>query len=78
MQSTVPTDSEDGGLVRRIVELHTRGNHAPTVVSGGPVPTMNGIPCVGGKLGLCTGFAQNQPSRNPPRTDIGGTSTIRN
>jgi hypothetical protein len=53
-------------------------NGAPTVVSGGPVPTMNGIPCVGGNLGLCTGFAQNQPSRNPPQSYIGGTPTIRN
>ena len=40
-------------------------NGAPTPVSGGPVPTMNGVPCVAGHLGTCTGFAQNQPT--PPR-----------
>ncbi|OFJ50395.1 hypothetical protein [Mycolicibacterium grossiae] len=52
-------------------------NGAPTVRSGGPVPTMNGVPCVGGHLGTCTGFAQNQPDRPAPRARIGGTPTIR-
>jgi hypothetical protein len=44
-------------------------NGAPTPVSGGPVPTMNGVPCVAGHLGTCTGFAQNQPrpARPPVR-----------
>lgn len=36
-------------------------NGAPTVISGGPVPTMNGVPCVAGHLGVCTAFAQNSP-----------------
>ncbi len=51
-------------------------NGAPTVVSGGPVPTLNGIPCVGGHLGICTGFAQNSPSRTAPRSYLGHTPTI--
>lgn len=46
-------------------------NGAPTPVSGGPVPTMNGVPCVAGHLGTCTGFAQNQPRPNRPRAAVG-------
>jgi hypothetical protein len=46
-------------------------NGAPTVVSGGPVPTMNGVPCVAGHLGTCTGFAQNQPRPTRPRASVG-------
>lgn len=41
-------------------------DRVPSVVSGGPVPTMNGVPCVGGHLGTCIGFAQNQPWLNAP------------
>ena len=48
-------------------------NGAPTPVSGGPVPTMNGVPCVAGHLGTCTGFAQNQPRPNRPRAAVGHT-----
>ena len=36
-------------------------NGAPTPVSGGPAPTMKGVPCVGRDFGVCVGFAQNQP-----------------
>ncbi len=46
-------------------------NGAPTPVSGGPVPTMNGVPCVAGHLGVCTGFAQNQPVPTKPRASVG-------
>ena len=52
-------------------------NGAPTVVSGGPVPTMNGVPCVGGHLGTCTGFAQNQPGPTKPRASVGHSPTVR-
>jgi hypothetical protein len=52
-------------------------NGAPTLVSGGPVPTMNGIPCVGGHLGTCTGFAQNQPRPTQPQTSVGHSPTVR-
>ena len=38
------------------------GDGVPTVISGGPVPTMNGVPCVAGHLGTCVAFAANQPS----------------
>lgn len=51
-------------------------NGAPTVVSGGPVPTMNGVPCVAGHLGTCTGFAQNQPRPTKPRTSVGHSPTV--
>jgi hypothetical protein len=52
-------------------------NGAPTVVSGGPVPTMNGVPCVAGHLGTCTGFAQNQPRPTQPRVSVGHSPTVR-
>jgi hypothetical protein len=51
-------------------------NGAPTVVSGGPVPTMNGVPCIGGHLGTCTGFAQNQPRPTKPRSSVGHSPTV--
>jgi hypothetical protein len=49
-------------------------DRVPGVVSGGPVPTMNGIPCVGGHLGVCVGFAQNQPVPHRPQARIGNGS----
>ena len=51
-------------------------NGAPTPVSGGPVPTMNGVPCVAGHLGTCTGFAQNQPRPTRPRASVGHSPTV--
>jgi hypothetical protein len=51
-------------------------NGAPMGVSGGPTPTMNGIPCIGGHLGTCTGFAQNQPRPTKPRTSVGHSPTV--
>jgi hypothetical protein len=51
-------------------------NGAPTVVSGGPAPTLNGVPCVGGHLGVCTGFAQNSRARKAPRASVGHSPTI--
>lgn len=51
-------------------------NGAPTVVSGGPVPTMNGVPCVGGHFGTCVGFAQNQPKPTKPRSSVGHSPTV--
>jgi hypothetical protein len=51
-------------------------NGAPTVVSGRPVPTMNGVPCVAGHLGTCTGFAQNQPRPTKPRASVGHSPTV--
>lgn len=52
-------------------------NGAPIGVSGGPIPTMNGIPCVAGHLGTCTAFAQNQPRPTKPRTSVGHSPTVR-
>jgi hypothetical protein len=51
-------------------------NGAPTLVSGGPVPTMNGVPCIGGHFGTCTGFAQNQPRPTKPRSSVGHSPTV--
>ena len=51
-------------------------NGAPTIISGGPVPTMNGVPCVAGHLGTCTGFAQNQPRPTKPRASVGHSPTV--
>jgi hypothetical protein len=51
-------------------------NGAPTPVSGGPVPTMYGVPCVAGHLGTCTGFAQNQPRPTRPRASLGHSPTV--
>ena len=51
-------------------------NGAPTVVSGGSVPTMNGVPCVGGHLKTCTGFAQNSPTPKKPRSIVGHSPTV--
>lgn len=48
--------------------------------SGGPVPTMNGIPCVGGSLGVCISMRQSNPSRSgatPPRANVGHSPTVR-
>ncbi|MDV3130342.1 hypothetical protein M1247_35935 [Mycobacterium sp. 21AC1] len=48
------------------------------VYSGGPVPTVNGVPCVAGHLGTCLSFEQNQPSARPtPRTGLGHSPTVR-
>ena len=53
------------------------GDGVPTVISGGPVPTMNGVPCVAGHLGTCISFAQNQPPSRTPLTRVGHSPTIR-
>jgi hypothetical protein len=52
-------------------------NGAPSVVSGGPVPTMNAVPCVGGNLGVCVGFAQNRPPRTTPHSPVGHSPTVK-
>jgi hypothetical protein len=51
-------------------------NGAPTPVSGGPVPVVNGVPCVGGNFGVCVGFAQNQPPRIRPGSQVGHSPTV--
>jgi hypothetical protein len=53
------------------------GDGVPTVISGGPAPTMNGVPCVAGHLGTCISMAQNQSPPRKPSTGIGHTPTIR-
>ena len=53
------------------------GDGVPTVISGGPVPTMNGVPCVAGHLGTCISMAQNQSPARKPSTGIGHSPTIR-
>jgi hypothetical protein len=51
-------------------------NGAPTIVSGAPLPTMNGVPCVGGHFGTCVGFAQNQPGPRQPTTIVGHSPKV--
>ena len=53
------------------------GDGVPTVISGGPVPTMNGVPCVAGHLGTCISMSQNQPPPRRPSTGVGHSPTIR-
>ncbi|MCV7363458.1 hypothetical protein [Mycolicibacterium neworleansense] len=47
--------------------------------SGGPVPTVNGVPCVGGNLGVCRSFRQNRPPAAHPgsRSSVGHSPTVR-
>ena len=51
------------------------GDGVPTVISGGPVPTMNGVPCVAGHLGTCVSMAANQPRPRKPSTRFGSSSS---
>lgn len=53
------------------------GDGVPTVISGGSVPTMNGVPCVAGHLGTCISMAQNQHPPRRPSTGVGHSPTIR-
>jgi hypothetical protein len=53
------------------------GDGVPTVISGGPAPTLNGVPCVAGHLGTCIAMAQNQPPPRRPSTGVGHSPTIR-
>lgn len=50
------------------------------VRSGGPVPTVNGVPCVAGHLGTCLGFLQNNPpglNASVPQSGVGHSPTVR-
>jgi hypothetical protein len=56
----------------------TDANGVPTNQSGGPVTTINGVPCTAGHYGTCFSFAQNQPGRQTPRVTVGHSPTITN
>jgi len=45
--------------------------------SGGPVPTVNGVPCVGGSLGVCLSMRQNGPPTSVPQSGVGHSPTVR-
>ena len=45
--------------------------------SGGPVPTVNGVPCVGGGLGVCVSMRQNRPPASVPQSGVGHSPTVR-
>lgn len=47
--------------------------------SGGPVPTINGVPCVGGGLGACLSFRQNHPpnASSEARSSFRHSPTVR-
>jgi hypothetical protein len=51
-------------------------NGVPTNQSGGPVTTINGVPCTAGHYGTCFSFAQNQPGRGNPTVTVGGSPTV--
>lgn len=63
-------DPSDGGF-------EPYGPGVPTIVSGGPMPSMNGVPCFGGHLGTCMSLGQNQPPPRKPSTGVGHSPTIR-
>jgi hypothetical protein len=71
--ATAPTAAADGDNS----DYAPYGDGVPTVISGGPVPTMNGVPCVAGHLGTCISMAQNQSPPRKPSTGIGHTPTVR-
>ena len=45
--------------------------------SGGPVPTVNGVPCVGGGLGACLSMTQTRPPTSVPQSGVGHSPTVR-
>ena len=45
--------------------------------SGGPVPTVNGVPCVGGGLGACLSMRQNRQPTSVPQSGVGHSPTVR-
>ena len=45
--------------------------------SGGPVPTINGVPCVAGSLGVCLSFQQNRPPTSAPQSGVGHSPAVR-
>ena len=53
--TTAPTSAADPAGGNSGYEPY--GDGVPTIISGGPVPTMNGVPCVGGHLGTCISIA---------------------
>ena len=73
--ATAPTAAADPD--RRDYGYRPYGDGVPTVISGGPAPTMNGVPCVAGHLGTCISMAQNQSPPRKPSTGIGHSPTIR-
>lgn len=45
--------------------------------SGGPAPTVNGVPCVGGGLGACLSMRQNGSPTSVPQSGVGHSPTVR-
>lgn len=45
--------------------------------SGGPAPTVNGVPCVAGGLGVCLSMGQNRPPTSVPQSGVGHSPTVR-
>ncbi|SHW47847.1 Uncharacterised protein [Mycobacteroides abscessus subsp. abscessus] len=45
--------------------------------SGGSVPTVNGVPCVGGGLGACLSMRQNGSPTSVPQSGVGHSPTVR-
>ena len=51
-------------------------NGAPMQDSGGPIPTLDGVPCVASNLGVCSSIAQNRSGPSVPRSRVGGSPSI--
>jgi hypothetical protein len=66
-----------GALADPTTYPETDANGVPMNRSGGPAPTMNGIPC-GAHYGVCFSIAQSQQARRTPRSIISHSPTVRN
>ena len=50
---------------------HLQNPYNSQCVVWGGTPTINGVPCVASKIGLCSSFTQNQQPPRKPVTSIG-------
>jgi hypothetical protein len=51
-----------------------RNPYTPECLAPVNTPTINGVPCVASKIGLCSSFVQNQQPQRVPRSSIGASS----
>lgn len=48
-----------------------RNPYTPECLAPVNTPTINGVPCVASKIGLCSSFVQNQQPQRVPRSSFG-------
>ena len=51
-----------------------RNPYTPECLAPVNTATINGVPCVASKIGLCSSFVQNQQPQRVPGSSINGTS----